>query len=172
MMNKGFEVIEAYHLFHVLPHQIETIIHRESIVHSMVEFNDHSIIAQLSDHDMRLPIPYALFYPKRVSNPVRSLNLTKLGKLSFEEVSFDRYPCLSYAYQALNKGGNACAILNAANEAAVDLFLKYQIDFLSIETIIKEALDTTPWIEKPTLMQLINTDEAVKKLIYQRYKKG
>lgn len=172
MMNKGFEVIEAYHLFHVLPHQIETIIHRESIVHSMVEFNDHSIIAQLSDHDMRLPISYALFYPKRVSNPVRSLNLVKLGKLSFEEVSFDRYPCLSYAYQALNKGGNACAILNAANEAAVDLFLKYQIDFLSIETIIKEALDTTPWIEKPTLMQLINTDEAVKKLIYQRYKKG
>lgn len=172
MMNKGFEVIEAYHLFHVKPDQIETIIHRESIVHSMVEFNDHSIIAQLSDHDMRLPISYALFYPNRVNNPVRSLNFAKLGKLSFEEVSFERYPCLSYAYQALNKGGNACAILNAANEAAVDLFLNYKIEFLSIETIIKEALDITPWIEAPTLNQLIETDDSVKKMIYQRYKKG
>lgn len=172
MMNKGFEVIEAHHLFHIPPNQIETIIHRESIVHSMVEFEDHSIIAQLSDHDMRLPISYALFYPNRVDNPVESLNLAKLSKLSFEEVNFNRYPCLGYAYQALNQGGNACAILNAANEAAVDLFLKKQISFLTIEEIIQNALSKSKWIQSPTLEQLLETDKSVKQAIYQQYQKS
>lgn len=172
MMNKGFEVIEAHHLFHVAPHQIETILHRESLVHSLVEFKDNSIIAQLSDHDMRLPITYALFYPSRVDNPTNSLNLAKIGKLSFEEISLERYPCLGYAYQALNRGGNACAILNAANEAAVDLFLKKQIPFLTIEKIIAEALTESEWIEQPTLEQLLATDQWVKQSIYQHYLKN
>ena len=172
MMNKGFEVIEAHHLFHVQPNQIETVIHRESIVHSLVEFEDHSMIAQLSDHDMRLPISYALFYPLRVENPTQSINLAKIGKLSFEELNFKRYPCLELAYQALEKGGNSCAILNAANEAAVDLFLRQQISFLSIETIVETALNKTDWIENPTLSQLLETDFHVKQKIYQQYQKN
>jgi len=169
MMNKGFEVIEAHHLFGVDIDHIETVIHRESIIHSMVEFIDHSMIAQLSDHDMRLPISYALFFPSRCVNPVKSIDLVKLGKLSFEALSFERYPCLNFAYQALKKGGNAPAILNAANEAAVDLFLNHKITFLQIETIIYEAMNQSHHIQKPNLEDLLMTDRSVKKDIYQRY---
>ncbi len=169
MMNKGFEVIEAHHLFHLPPEAIETVIHRESIIHSMVEFTDHSIIAQLSDHDMHLPISYALFYPQRRENQVQSLNWTKLKQLTFSDVSFTRYPCLGYAYDALKRGGNAPAILNAANEAAVDLFLKRNISFLEIETIVGQAILNNDWIEKPTLDELLKTDQIVKAAIYEHY---
>lgn len=169
MMNKGFEVIEAHHLFHIAPDKIETILHRESIVHSMVEFIDHSTVAQLSSHDMRLPISYALFYPNRMDNPVESINLSKLGILTFEAIDFKRYPCLSFAYQALKTGGNAPAVLNAANEAAVALFLNRKITFLQIESIIEEALQNTQIFQNPTLEQLILTDQAVKNDIFQRY---
>jgi 1-deoxy-D-xylulose-5-phosphate reductoisomerase len=169
MMNKGFEVIEAHHLFHLPPEAIETVIHRESIIHSMVEFTDHSIIAQLSDHDMHLPISYALFYPQRRENQVQSLNWTKLKQLTFSDVSFTRYPCLGCAYDALKRGGNAPAILNAANEAAVDLFLKRKISFLEIETIVGQAIQNNPWIDKPTLDELLKTDQTVKAAIYEHY---
>ncbi len=169
MMNKGFEVIEAHHLFAIPSEQIETILHRESIIHSMVEFNDHSVMAQLSDHDMHLPIAYALFYPNRMESSVKSLDFAKLQKLTFETVSFDRYPCLKYAYDALRMGGNAAAIVNAANEAAVDLFLKGNISFLMIETLIGKALQETPIIEHPSLEQLLYTDATVKDSIYRIY---
>jgi len=169
MMNKGFEVIEAHYLFHIAPDRIETILHRESIVHSMVEFIDHSTIAQLSSHDMRLPISYALFYPNRMDNPVEPVNLSKLGILTFEQIDFKRYPCLLFAYRALETGGNAPAVLNAANEAAVALFLDRKITFLQIESIIEEALQNTKIIQNPTLEQLVLTDQTVKNDIYQRY---
>jgi len=169
MMNKGFEVIEAHHLFGVAGDMIETVMHRESIIHSMVEFVDYSVKAQLSDHDMHLPIAYALFYPIRMESSTKALDFAKIKNLSFEPLSLDRYPCLQYAYEALRLGGNAGAIVNAANEAAVDLFLKRKISFLMIESLIGKALQETLIIDHPSLEQLLSTDASVKDTIYRQY---
>ena len=138
MMNKGFEVIEAHHLFNIPYNKISTILHKESIVHSLVEFNDSSIKAQMGNADMHIPILYALSYPKRVEfeNPLNLLNLN----LSFEEMNFGRYPCLKMAYDAAIKGNIFPTILNASNDAAVNLFLEGKIKYLEIEEIIKEEL--------------------------------
>jgi len=138
MMNKGFEVIEAHYLFNVDYDRITTILHKESIVHSLVEFNDGSIKAQLGNADMHIPIQYALMYPNHNDIGKNSLNL--LGSLNFEKLSFDRYPCLEYAYYAAKKGGIYLAVLNASNEAAVKLFLDGRIEFLEIEEIIKNEI--------------------------------
>ena len=136
MMNKGFEVIEAHYLFNIEYDKIETILHPQSIVHSMVEFNDASIKAQIGTHDMHIPILYALYYPMHKENKIsENLNFYNLT-LDFKELSFDRYPCLKYAYEAANKGGIYLSVLNAANEAAVHLFLNDKIEFLDIEKII------------------------------------
>ncbi len=134
MMNKGFEVIEAHYLFDIDYENITTILHKESIVHSLVEFKDGSIKAQLGNADMHIPIAYALRYPSHETITGESLKL--LGTLHFEELSTNRYPCLSYAYLAAKKGGVYLAVLNASNEAAVKLFLDGKIQFLEIEDII------------------------------------
>lgn len=166
MMNKGFEVIEAHHLFDIPYNKIDTVLHKESIVHSMVEFNDSSILAQMATPDMRMPILHALSYGKRLNYNSR-LNL--IGKqLTFEELSKDRYPCLDYAYRAGAAGGIMPAVLNAANEAAVMLFLDDKIKFLQIEEIIKEELDNAVnYI--PTLDDIIKLDFEIKERINKKY---
>lgn len=139
MMNKGFEVIEAHYLFDIPYEKISTILHKESIVHSMVEYNDGVIKAAIGSADMRTPIAYALRYPSHSKLNSKPLSLIGLN-LSFEELSHDRFPCLSYAYQAAKKGGCYLAVLNASNEAAVWLFLNDYIEFLDIEKIIYDEI--------------------------------
>ena len=140
IMNKGLELIEAMHLFNMSPNQIEVVVHPESIVHSMVEFSDHSTIAQLSNPDMRQPIQYALTYPARLPSLTKPLSLTELGKLTFEKPDMDAFPCLRLAYEAANKGQEACAKLNQANEEAVELFLNRKIGFNDIPRYIAERI--------------------------------
>lgn len=140
LMNKGFEVIEARWFFHVAPERIEVLIHPQSIVHSLVEFWDGSVIAQLGIPDMRVPISYALSYPNRLANQLPSLDLAQVGALTFERPDLDRFPCLRYAYQALETGGTMPAVLNAANEVAVQAFLAEEIAFPQIPQIIAETM--------------------------------
>lgn len=163
MMNKGLEVIEAHWLFDVPYDKIETIIHRESIIHSMVEFIDNSSIAQLGIPDMRVPIQYALTFPKRSRLHFgHTLDLTKLQSLSFEEMDFERFVMLKYAYDAGTTGGSMPTVLNASNEAAVKLFLEGKISFLEIEEIVYNALKKHKLIKKPDLETIIQLDAQIK----------
>ncbi|MDR2590170.1 MAG: 1-deoxy-D-xylulose-5-phosphate reductoisomerase [Oscillospiraceae bacterium] len=141
LMNKGLEFIEAMYLFDISPEQIEVVIHPESIIHSMVEFVDGSTIAQLSNPDMRMPIQYALTYPNRLPGLTKPLDLTALGKLTFEKPNLDLFPCLRLAIEAAKKGTKFCAILNQANEEAVALFLEGKISFTEISEYIEGKLD-------------------------------
>jgi 1-deoxy-D-xylulose-5-phosphate reductoisomerase len=141
LMNKGLEVIEASWLFGVTADEIDVVVHPQSVVHSMVEFNDGSILAQLGLTDMRIPIQYALTYPDRWNSPLPSLDIYKLPKLEFFEPDMDKFSCLRLAYRALRGGGTAPAVLNAANEVAVEAFLNNEIAFQEIPEIIKEVLD-------------------------------
>ena len=170
MMNKGFEVIEAHYLFGVDYDKIDTVLHRQSIVHSMVLFNDGSIKAQLGISDMRIPIAHALFYPKHAK-----LDLPKLGfnglNLEFSNLDEERYPCLRFAYLAALKGGLYLAVLNASNEAAVNLFLNEKISFLQIEDIIEREI-TNPIYERgyvPLLEERIEISDFVYKKILKEY---
>jgi 1-deoxy-D-xylulose-5-phosphate reductoisomerase len=141
LMNKGLEVIEAHHLFGVGPDDIEVIIHTQSIIHSMVEFTDGSCIAQLSVPDMRGAIAYALSYPERLDGVIEPLDFTSIGELTFSMPDFESFPCLSYAFEALRKGGTMPAVLNAANEVGVEGFLAERIGFNDIPAIIKKTVD-------------------------------
>ena len=141
MMNKGLEVIEARWLFDAHPDQIDVVIHPQSVVHSLVEFRDGSMIAQLGVTDMRLPIQYALSYPERWATPVASLDLTACGPLEFSAPDTHRFPCLSLAYKVLSGGGGLSAVLNAANEVAVAAFLSDRLAFNQISSVIEQALD-------------------------------
>jgi 1-deoxy-D-xylulose-5-phosphate reductoisomerase len=141
MMNKGLEVIEARWLFDVAPERIEVVIHPQSIVHSMVEYVDGSVIAQLSNPDMRVPIAHALAFPERIGSGARQLDLTMLKNLSFEQPDERRFPCLGLAYAALREGGTAPAVLNAANEVAVDSFLGGRLGFTAIARVIEETMN-------------------------------
>jgi 1-deoxy-D-xylulose-5-phosphate reductoisomerase len=141
LMNKGLEVIEAHWLFGLPPERIEVVIHRQSIVHSLVEFTDGSMLAQLGPTDMRLPIAYALSYPRRMALNQPSLSLVEIGQLSFEQPDEEAFPCLKYAYEALERGGTLPAVLNAANEVAVQAFLEGAIGFLDIPRLIRAAMD-------------------------------
>lgn len=141
MMNKGLEVIEAHWLFGAAYDQIDVMLHPESIIHSYVEFVDNSVIAQLGSPDMRVPIQYALTYPDRRPSPAPALDLAAIGQLNFRPMDYDRYPCLRMAYEAGRAGGSAPVVFNAANEAAVDRFLRGEIAFLDIERIISTLLD-------------------------------
>ncbi len=163
LMNKGLEVIEAHWLFNAKPSQIEVVVHPQSIIHSMVEYIDGSILAQLGNPDMRTPIAYALGYPKRIASGVASLNLLEIAKLEFEAPDVKRFPCLQLAYDALEAGGSAPAILNAVNELAVAAFLSNQIHFLDIATIIEKALNKMVSAPVTSLEQLIAVDEAARK---------
>lgn len=140
MMNKGLEVIEAHWLFDMAPEAIEVVIHPQSIVHSMVEYVDGSVIAQLSNPDMRVPIAHALGYPERIDSGATRLDLTLLKTLSFERPDHGRFPCLGLAYTALREGGTAPAVLNAANEVAVDAFLGGRLGFTGIARVIRDTL--------------------------------
>lgn len=169
MMNKGFEIIEAAYLFNLDIDKITTVIHRESIVHSLVEFVDHAMVAQLASHDMRLPISYALFYPERVQNATKPLNLERLGKLHFETLDEDRYPLLTLAIKCFKTGGSARTALNAANEAAVHLFLNDKIHFLDIERIVIETVRQHHVIDDPSLEDIERIDTAIKQEILSKY---
>nr|MDA3932055.1 1-deoxy-D-xylulose-5-phosphate reductoisomerase [Mycoplasmatota bacterium] len=169
MMNKGFEVIEACFLFDLDMERVETIIHKESLIHSMVEFIDGSILAHISNPDMHLPISYAMNYPNRKTTNIKPFDLMQLNDLSFKSMNLDRYPCLGYAIEAYKKGGSMRTVLNAANEAAVDLFLKSEINFLEIEDIIKKSMDSHQIIEFPSLEEIYDIDASIKKEIYNNY---
>lgn len=161
LMNKGLEVIEAKWLFHLQPNQIEVIVHPQSIIHSMVQFNDGSIKAQMGLPDMKLPIHYALHYPNRVETCFERFNFTKYPQLTFSKPDTDAFPCLQLAYDALNKGGNYPAALNAANEKAVALFLNQKIQFHQIPLLIEKALEKIHYISQPNLDELVQTHYEV-----------
>ena len=170
MMNKGLEVIEASHLFSVTPDRIKVVVHPQSIVHSMVEFNDNSVIAQLSLPDMRLPIQYALTWPDRRQSLVPELDIAKLSDLTFAPPDTDAFPCLALAMDTANIRGTACAILNAANEAAVDLFLRGKLDFYGIYEAVCSAIEHIGNIPDPTLEDIVTADILAKSYVYERYK--
>jgi 1-deoxy-D-xylulose-5-phosphate reductoisomerase len=166
MMNKGLEVIEAHWLFALPYDRISVLLHRESIIHSMVEFHDTSIMAQLGTPDMKVPIQYALTYPDRL--PLRTgkkLNLAEIGKLHFAEMDFDRFRCLKFAYEAGKAGGTLPAVMNAANEAAVAAFLEDRITFLQIEDLIEKAMDSHEITDNPSLEMIKEVDYETRRFI-------
>ena len=166
MMNKGLEVIEAHWLFDMPYDKISVLLHKESIIHSMVEFHDGSIIAQLGTPDMRVPISYALMYPDRLQNASKErLDLAKIATLHFQEMNFERFPCLRYAFEAGKAGGTMPTVLNAANEVAVDLFLKGKIPFLDIESMVYRALEKHEVIIQPNLEVIQQTDQETREYI-------
>jgi 1-deoxy-D-xylulose-5-phosphate reductoisomerase len=165
LMNKGLEVIEAHWLFNAKPSQIEVVVHPQSIIHSMVEYVDGSILAQLGNPDMRTPIAYALAYPARIDSGVASLNLLEIAKLTFEAPDTKRFPCLQLAYEALALEGTAPAILNAVNEVAVAAFLNHQIHFLDISKLIEKALNAIQIAPVSSLEQLIAVDSEARSLV-------
>jgi 1-deoxy-D-xylulose-5-phosphate reductoisomerase len=167
MMNKGLEVIEAHWLFNLPYEKIDVLLHKESIIHSMVEFHDSSIIAQLGSPDMRVPIQYALTYPDRLPLPsAKRLNLASVGKLHFQEMDVERFRCLGFAYEAGKKGGTMPTVLNAANEAAVAAFLEGKIRFLQIENLIEKALSVHQTIEHPSLSLIQEVDIETRQYIH------
>ncbi len=170
MMNKGFEVIEALWLFDLNPDQIEVLIHPQSIVHSMVQFKDTSIKAQLGSPDMKLPIAYALTAPDRKFLNIDRIDLAKIGKLTFETPDLEKFKCLSLAFQSLKKKGNSNAILNTANDIAVSLFLENKIHFTHIPLIIENALNQINFIAQPSIEDIISTIEETKKYTLKNYK--
>jgi len=163
MMNKGLEVIEAHWLFNARPQQIEVVIHPQSIVHSMVEYLDGSVLAQLSNPDMRTPIAHSLAYPERVEAGVNWLDLAKIGQLTFEAPDFARFPCLKLAYQALEGGGAAPAILNAANEVAVAAFLDRRIPYLGIAASLEAVLGRLSGLPAESLEDLMAADATARR---------
>ncbi len=162
MMNKGLEVIEARWLFNQPYEKITVLLHRESTIHSMVEFQDGSVIAQLGTPDMRIPIQYALTYPERLQANVSKLDLAEIGTLHFEEIDFKRYPCLAFAYEAGKTGGTMPVVLNAANEVSVDAFLKGNISFLDIEYFIEQELTEHDPIPAPDLETILEVDRQTR----------
>ncbi|RPF55961.1 1-deoxy-D-xylulose-5-phosphate reductoisomerase [Aquisalibacillus elongatus] len=166
MMNKGLEVIEAHWLFGVDYDQIDVILHNESVIHSMVEFVDRNVMAQLGTPDMRIPIQYALAYPDRTDfNLSDSLDLAQIGQLNFKEMSFERFPCLRMAYETGREGGSLPTVLNAANEEAVSLFLNDHITFLDIEDLIERELENHNKIEKPDLETILELDQETRQRV-------
>lgn len=143
MMNKGLEVIEAHWLFNAAPERIQVVIHPQSVIHSMVEYIDGSVLAQLGNPDMRTPIAHALSYPERMESGVQSLDMFKIAQLDFEAPDFKRFPCLRLAYEALAAGGNMPAVLNATNEVAVEVFLAGRIPFTAISVMIEDVMKST-----------------------------
>lgn len=158
LMNKGLEVIEAHHLFNLKPDEIDVLIHRQSIIHSMVEFVDGSVMAQLGCPDMRIPLSYALNYPERLPLDLPRMDFGKVSPLTFEEPNRELFPCLNYAYECLSEGGTLPAVLNAANEEAVWAFLREEIHFTDIQKIIRGALDSHQSVSHPSLDDILLAD--------------
>ena len=163
LMNKGLEFIEAMHLYNMPPEKISVLIHRESIIHSLVEYCDNAVIAQLGSPDMRLPIQYALTWPKRVTGPAAPLDLWSCGGLSFGTPDTDTFRCLALAYEAARIGGTAGAILNGANEAAVAKFLAGEIGFLDIARRVEQAMERVPVVQDPTLDDVLQADQEARR---------
>ncbi|RPI17993.1 MAG: 1-deoxy-D-xylulose-5-phosphate reductoisomerase [Ignavibacteriae bacterium] len=159
LMNKGFEIIEGKWLFDIGLDKIDVLIHPQSIIHSMVEFSDGSVKAQLGAPDMKLPIQYALTYPERIASDFPKLDLASLGKLTFFKPDFGKFECLKLAFDVINEGGSCPVVLNAANEVAVDMFLKKKIKFLDIPAIIKNALDKNKFNGNLELESIIQVDK-------------
>ena len=162
MMNKGLEVVEAYHLFPVTPEQIDVVIHPQSIVHSMVEYADSSVLAQMGTPDMRTPIAYAMAWPDRITSDVETLNLASIGTLTFESPDFERFPCLALAKAALAEGEGATLALNAANEIAVAAFLDHQIKFLDIPKVVEETVGKRAFKAPQSLETVVAADKAAR----------
>lgn len=164
MMNKGFEVIEAKWLFGVKPEQIEVVVHPQSVIHSMVEYKDGAVKAQLGVPDMRLPIQYAFSYPKRETLSGERLNFIKCNTLTFEAPDTKRFRNLAFAYEAMNRGGNMACILNAANEVVVAAFLKDQISFLGMSDVIEKTMNRVTYISNPTYHDYVETDAIARRI--------
>ena len=169
LMNKGLEVIEAHWLFGVDYEDIQVVVHPQSIIHSMVEYIDGSVIAQLSSTDMRLPIQYAINYPKRNNAVIDKLDFYNMGNLTFEKPDMDTFKCLELAYKAGKIGGTMPAIMNAANEVAVELFLDYKIKYLQIEYIIESCMNRFQHKENPNLEDILEIDLKVREYVRNNY---
>ena len=164
MMNKGFEVIEAKWLFGVRPDQIEVVVHPQSVIHSMVQYEDGAVKAQLGMPDMRLPIQYAFSYPQRIKASFDRLDFSKMTELTFEHPDMNRFRCLALAYEALNHGGNMACIVNAANEVVVSAFLKERISFLRMSEVIEQSMAKVPFIQTPTYEDYVATDAEARRI--------
>ena len=167
MMNKGLEVIEAMRLYDLPSEMVDVVVHKKSIVHSLVEFHDGAVMAQLGVPDMRLPIQLALTYPNRLPTPTEPLDLLSCGSLEFLPPDDVNFPCLRYAREAASRGGTACAILNGANEAAVGLFLEDKIGFNDISRRVRRAMDTIPVVDTPTLEDILECDRLARQSVYE-----
>lgn len=172
MMNKGLELIEAVEYFGASPEQVEIVVHRQSIVHSAVEFEDGAVIAQLGTADMRIPIQLALTYPKRLPCPAKKLSITEIGTLTFEKPDEDAFSCLKAAKNAIKMGGNAPCIINCANEAAVSLFLNDKISFLDIGEAVNSALSDVKHIKNPSLDEILQTKKAAEDYVFSKFTRG
>ena len=165
LMNKGLEVIEAMRLYRLPLEQVDVVIHRQSIVHSLVEFVDGAVMAQMGVPDMRLPIQLALTYPERTVCPVDPLDLVSCGPLSFSKPDLEVFPCLKLAMDCAKVGGTACPVMNGANEEAVARFLRDEIGFYDIYDLVSQAVDSVPFIENPTLEQILNADQQARQIV-------
>lgn len=170
LMNKGLEMIEAKWLFDVQPSQVEVVIHPQSVIHSMVQFKDRSIMAQLGSPDMRIPIQYAFSYPERLSSDVKPVDFFELSSLTFEKPDTEKFPNLKLAYAAIGKGGNMPCIMNAANEVAVELFLREELGFLQMSLLIEQVMQRASFIENPSLEEYIQTDAEARELALEASK--
>ena len=170
LMNKGLEVIEAMRLYRVPLEQVDVVIHRQSIVHSLVEFVDGAVMAQLGAPDMRVPIQLALTYPERTQCPVDTLDLTKCGALTFTEPDMENFPCLALARRCAKMGGTACAAMNGANEEAVALFLADKIGFYDIYDLVSRAVEEVPNVMEPTLEDVLEADRLARESVRRNFK--
>ena len=162
LMNKGLEVIEAMRLYDLPLEQVDVLIHRQSIVHSLVEFNDGAIMAQLGTPDMRLPIQLAMTNPQRLPSPVERLDLTQCAALTFVQPDLEAFPCLALARECAKRGGNSCAAMNGANEEAVAMFLRDEIGFYDIYRLVRKAVDEADFLAEPTLEEILETDRRAR----------
>ncbi len=165
LMNKGLEVIEAMRLYRVPLEQVEVLVHRQSIVHSLVEFTDGAVMAQLGAPDMRLPIQLALTYPQRMESPVPKLDLTQCAALTFCHPDLEKFPCLALAMECAKRGGTACPAMNGANEEAVALFLADKIGFYDIYRLVAQAVEQVPFIQNPTLEEILEADHLARQAV-------
>ena len=172
LMNKGLEVIEAVHLFDVSADDIEVVVHRQSILHSAVEFTDGAVIGQLGTPDMKLPIQYAITYPERAGAPSKRLSLTEIGTLTFQQPDMDAFPCLKICIDAIKEGGLKPAAVNGANEEAVALFLDNKIKFMDIPRLVKLAADVQKAVSTYTLEDVLKADNEARKLVRENVNKG
>ena len=159
MMNKGLEVVEAVWLFEMDPQKVDIVVHPQSIIHSMVEFDDTSVKAQLGLPDMKIPIQYALSYPNHIKTNWEPLDLVKIKSLTFESVNYERFPCIKLAYESLARGGTSSSVLNVANEQAVYRFLKKEIGFMEIPKLIEIAMENHDWTEDPSIDDILSLED-------------